>query len=479
MNRTQKICIIGGGTYGSYLLRRLLESRDDLEVTVVEVGDTHTRSEAEIGFRSHSEHSKAAALGRYFGWGGTSAKWGGQILFFDERDNPRNDPDWARIVAINQRHKRRVLDRLLGGSHPERFHDADHDMVKTGIWLRYFRRNLFRHLSQEQLRRVELISGFRVVDWELEGEQVRAVRCRDVQGKERRIEADRFYLTAGAIESCRLLLELRKKVPALQDTDLGRNFGDHVSVELCRVFGPPRLDGEDFRFTFFKGSMVTKRIVVHTADGRVGYLHFVFNKEVAVFNSLKQFLFGRQRNTFVLGQILRGVPFLLRTLYEYLFRRRLHVHRVWSLQLDMEQDFPNPHRLELDPQTLDRFGVPAVRIQWSVSPADVEALREGQRKGEELLRRSGLPFERVFDSEVAHDKIEDIYHPVGFIRLGSDPAAPVDFRFRVRGTANLFHFSTALFPSARSINPTAAGLCLVEEHLEDFSGNFKRIQEGK
>jgi hypothetical protein len=50
----------------------------------------------------------------------------------------------------------------------------------------------------------------------------------------------------------------------------------------------------------------------------------------------------------------------------------------------------------------------------------------------------------------------------------------VDADCRVRGMRNLFHFSTAVFPSAKSINPTGAGFCLVEAHLADF----EKITEG-
>jgi hypothetical protein len=37
---------------------------------------------------------------------------------------------------------------------------------------------------------------------------------------------------------------------------------------------------------------------------------------------------------------------------------------------------------------------------------------------------------------------------------------------QVIGIDNLYHFSTAMFPSAKSINPTAAGFCFIEKHLD-------------
>jgi choline dehydrogenase-like flavoprotein len=63
-------------------------------------------------------------------------------------------------------------------------------------------------------------------------------------------------------------------------------------------------------------------------------------------------------------------------------------------------------------------------------------------------------------------KIEDVYHPVGFLRLGHDENAVLNPQCQVIGIDNLYHFSTAMFPSAKSINPTAAGFCFIEKHLD-------------
>src|SRR5262252_8702200 len=139
------VCIIGCGTYGSYLIRRLLETRGaDVTVVAVDVGDDRTRSGEEIGITADSPRSNAPHHGRYFGLGGTSARWGGQVLFFDDRDNPLGDPDWSDIVDRNNRYRDRVLDVLIGpGGHAEYFR-ADTADVKTGVWLRYGKRNLYR-----------------------------------------------------------------------------------------------------------------------------------------------------------------------------------------------------------------------------------------------------------------------------------------------------------------------------------------------
>lgn len=465
------LCVIGCGTFGSYLTKRLLQQfGDKIQLTVLEIGNENVKSEEEIGLLSESEYAKAPSTGRYFGLGGTSARWGGQILFFDERDNKANDPDWAHIVAVNEKHKLLVLDKLLGTKLPEKFTAEDSGNVKTGVWLKYFKRNIFNHLTKAERQQIDIVKDMRVTDFEFAEGKITAVNCRSTDGEERRIEADQFYLTTGAIESCRLLMEFSKKTGLLAGTDLGTNYGDHVSAEIFRVKGKPVLNGTDFTFTFHKGSFVTKRIVVHTSDGLTGYLHFTFNDEVQVFSAIKKLLFGQQKSVFDIGEIFKGIPFLVKTAWHYLVLKRLYVDPSWSFRVDMEQAVPTPHRIEILPEKKDAFDQSAVRVDWSVTDDDTAALGEIMQQAEQILKDSKLSYTPYFDAKVTTEKVEDIYHPVGFVRMGSDEQAPLDLDCRVRGTENLFHYSTAVFPSAKSINPTAAGFCLIEEHLEGLDG---------
>ena len=458
------ICVIGCGTYGSYLIRRLLETAGpDVRITALEVGDDRTQSGEEIGIPADSPQSRAPHHGRYFGLGGTSARWGGQILFFDERDNPHGDPDWAEIVARNRRHRDRVLTTLLGPGPYARWMDDGATDVKTGVWLKYGKRNLYRQLTRAQREQVTIVRNGRATGFETDGDTVTAVRWVDENGVVSRIVADRFYLTAGAFESCRILLG---DSAAPRPADLGRNYGDHISTELFEIHGhPPVIDGIDLTPRFFRGSLITKRLVVRTASGRVGFAHPIVNKHVKVFSDLKAALFGRKVGRFRPWSILAGTEFLVRFAWNMLVRRRLYVHRnVWSLQLDLEQAYPNVNTVDLTPSR-DRFGESVVRVNWTIDDADRREIDELRTTLVGRLRRAGLPIDDGTAANATDVKVEDVYHPSGLVRMGSDNAAVVDMNCAVRGRANLYHFSTAMFPSARSINPTAAAFCLIEEHL--------------
>jgi choline dehydrogenase-like flavoprotein len=482
-----KICIIGCGTYGSYLIKGLIEKYgNDVQITAIEIGSKHTKNEAEMGLAAESDTARAGHQGRYFGLGGTSARWGGQVLFFDNRDNPLKQRDWDTIIKINTQYRRLVLQKLLGDV--PKIDDLlnDKGIEKTGIWLKYTKRNMYKALNKTHLSTVKIIENQRVVDFTFENNKIIKVLCQpntsfgsgDTEGVLQTIEADVFYLTAGAIESCRLLLDINEKYHIISSTDLGKNYGDHLSVELFKIKNRPFIDNTDFLPRFVQGSMVTKRWVVTTKNGRVGFAHPVLNKEVKVFRSIKQMLFGKQKIDFSLLDLIEGFEFLLRFAFNVLILKKMYAHRNrWSLQLEMEQPFPNQNSISLSEQT-DKFGQKAARLNWQVSPEDRQAVEEIKGFLKQKLDAENIEYSTVSDPNMGGTKIEDVYHPSGFMRLGHDENAVLDTNCRVRGIENLFHFSTAMFPSVRSASPTAAGFCFIEHHLECvfpyLKNNFKK-----
>ncbi|MEY3367510.1 MAG: hypothetical protein RI973_665 [Bacteroidota bacterium] len=479
----RKICIIGCGTFGAYLLRRLLEQYGDhLDITVIEIGDHKTRSEHEIGLDSIAGQSSVAKAGRYFGLGGTSARWGGQVLFFDERDNPADDETWREIIRINQQHKNTVLNKLLGDGERLDLREADSN-IKTGIWLKYASRNMFRRLGKKDLQKVKLLTNQRVVDFRLQKGKVTSITCKSAGGQVTDVPADVFYLTAGALESCRLLLELQHKTSLFNSTDIGLNFGDHISTELFTVHNAkPIINGVDFTPRLHKGSLITRRMVVTTESGAVGFLHTVFNKDIKAFKFLKELMFGKRSTTVSLAEFFSGILFLLRFAFNMAFKNKLYIDKSqWSLQLDMEQPVPNQNTLFLNDKK-DSFGEAVLEIDWQISQADLSAIAEIRTQVEKMLIENGLEFNALYNPASTGNKVEDVYHPVGCLRVGSDPAAVVDFDGQVNGLGNLFHFSTALFPSAKSINPSAAVMCFVEEHLEhwqEFLTGARKVADKK
>ena len=462
----KKICIIGCGTFGSYLLKRLLEKYgSQVDIAVVEIGNRKIQNESEIGLDSISENSTVSTDGRYFGFGGTSARWGGQALFFDDRDNPEKDAAWDEIIKINARHKNTVLKKLLGEN--INIELGENKNIKTGIWLKYTKRNMFSRLKKRELKNVKLLPEQRVTEFVFQDKKILKIICKSKNGNIEELAADEFYLTAGALESCRLLLDFNKKTGVLNNTDIGKNFGDHISTELFVVKNArPVIDGIDFTPTLYKGSLVTKRMIVKTDDGVVGFLHMVFNKNIKSFKFLKELLFGKRETTISFGEFLSGFVFLFNFVFYLFFKKKLYVDQSqWSFQLDMEQPVPNNNKLSLADKK-DKYGEAALHIGWDISKKDLNAISEMRDKVELLLKKNKLEYTPLYNPASTSNKVEDVYHPVGCLRMGHDAGAVVDYKGKVKGVDNLYHFSTGIFPSAKSINPSAAVFCFVEECLE-------------
>jgi len=466
----KKICIIGLGTFGSYLLKRVLENNvDTAEITVIEIGNRKIQTESEIGLDSISENSSVSKDGRYFGFGGTSARWGGQVLFFDERDNPENDETWNEIVRINHKYKDIVLKNLLGENGD--FNLAENNKnIKTGIWLKYANRNLFNRLSKKELKKVNLLPDMRVVDFILENNKIKQVICKSKDAEIIEVEADLFYLTAGALESCRLLLALNEKTAIFDNTDLGKNFGDHISTELFHVKNTaPILNGVDFTPSLYHGSLVTQRMIMQTENGFIGFVQGVYNKDIKAFKFLKEILFGKRETTVTFVEFISGFVFLFKFVYYLFFKNKLYIDKnQWSLQLDMEQPVPNENKLSLTDKK-DQYGEAVLKIDWDISQNDIDAIAEIRKKSEAILKKNNLEYTPVYNPASTNNKVEDVYHPVGCMRAGHDKKAVVDFNGQVKGIENLYHFSTGIFPSAKSINPSAAVCCFVEKNLDNIT----------
>lgn len=460
-----KICIIGCGTYGSYLLKRLLDSFDDcVSITVIEIGNKNIKTEEEIGIYSESNTSSASHLGRYFGLGGTSARWGGQLLFFDNRDNLSQDSDWKHIISVNKKYKRKVLENLLGQYVFDDIQEEETN-IKSGIWLKYSSRNIFKKVNKNKLKNVKLIENHRVVDFVIENNRITEVKCANLQGEIIKVEADNFYLTAGALESCRLLMELNKKYTLFTNNSIGKNIGDHLSLELFKINNSkPIINNTDFSPRFYRGSLITKRMIVYGKNGRIGYIHPIFNRDVRIFSSIKNMLFGRQKIAFKFGDILNGIFFLCNMLWSIIIHKKMYVDKKsWSLQLDIEQAFPNENQISVI-NNKDRFSQNSIKIDWQISNEDYQVIEEIKDNVYELLNRHKFDFSPMFE-KLTVQKIEDAYHPVGFLKMSS-LSEVLDLNCQVNNVINLFHFSTAIFSSAKTINPTAAVFCFIEDHLQ-------------
>jgi choline dehydrogenase-like flavoprotein len=126
------------------------------------------------------------------------------------------------------------------------------------------------------------------------------------------------------------------------------------------------------------------------------------------------------------------------------------VRRLWGHALHVGaigEKLPNhDSRVDLDPTTRDRFGMPVARIASSLGEADVARLRFMARKSHELLAASGA--ERIYESYSSWDWFFAT-HVFGTCRMGIDPASSVVDGFgHSHRWRNLWVADASVFPSS-------------------------------
>jgi choline dehydrogenase-like flavoprotein len=247
-----------------------------------------------------------------------------------------------------------------------------------------------------------------------DGKRVVAARVRR-EGRELRVEADLFVVSAGAVNSAALLLRSRgqrHRNGLANSTGLvGRNFmSHHNSVLLC--LSPWRRNPTRFQKTlawndFYSGG----------SPKGLPLGHIQMRGKVRPENLL------RHRNP------------LVRLLRRPIAERSLD---LWV----MTEDLPDPENRV----TVDEQG----HIHLARRGTNLAAHHELLRRARRIMRRAGYPI-----CLVDHRGVTAIQHQCGTLRFGTDPSAAVlDPWCRAYDVGNLYVVDASFFPSSGAVNPS-------------------------
>ncbi len=466
-----KICILGAGTYGCYLANALAEKFPTASITLLDVGTEQIRSESEVGFKSINVKGRyqGATKGRYFGFGGTSAMWGGQLLFFGQHDFAPG-AGTQEVVSLNAKWKKKVLGRFF----PQPVALEDESLINTdlkvrkGIWLKFNQRNLFSYFGIDRKPNVSIVKNVFVQRLLVKDNRI---GCAEVVigEKKSRVYADIFYLTCGAFESLHILH--RSGLEDMETATAG--FGDHISTRAFKIYSKQtKLGKVDFRFRFVNGSMVTTRLIGEV-EGLSFYCHPIYNESFRFFQFLKQLIFKRRFSwnemALAVGQAVHLFPFV----FQYLVQKQLYVLPPWYLHIDIEVDADEENRLSLV-EGEDKFQQSTLGISFNIPQSTYLKLAKAVSKVKEFLDTSGVAYEEMSLSGSAV-KLEDTYHPYNL--YGGKPI--VSLKNLSNPVDNLFTYHTGLLSRSGSINPTAALFCVIEDHVSkldptEFVGSLQQ-----
>lgn len=453
------ICIVGAGTYGSYIAKCITERDNSVSITIIEAGDKNIRNENQIGFFSKifGDGYKGLSFGRYFGLGGTSSKWGGQILTFSKFDFERPNNFLREIININEVYKNKIYSRFNIPVPNSEIKIQDNLLIKSGIWLSIFKRNLFYFFKINKLKNIRILTNTRVLKLIKNVDQFNII---EYVNNDKIIikQFDFIFLACGAFESSRILLSSNM----IQDNEV--KFSDHLSKKYCSIYGDTKIANEDYIFKLNYFSLITKRIVGEQ-DNISFYLHPVYNHKFKFFDKLKNILYLNNYNFknifYLFFYFFIELPVVLQFINSFLLKREIFVlNNSWDLYLDIENpNFYNTIKLSVEK---DKMGIYGLDINYKIGDNTSDLLSKIEYRLDNFLNDNKINYIKDFNN-IGTKNLEDIYHPFCMF----DFKDLNDYYFRYN---SLLIVNTGILPRSGGINPTGALFPIIEDFI---TRNFK------
>jgi len=508
------VCVVGAGIAGLLLARQLANS--GVDVHLLEAGglELEIRSQKLYNVQMGGRLHKGATEGRFRVFGGSSTRWGGQLLAFAPDifvPAPGTPSGSWPVTATDVQGYYAELDKIL--HLPGRVPDeellklarlepeepgAEVD-IRFSKWLPFSKRNMANTIGSECLNNkhvsVFLHANVTSIEANKITGRIERIVAKNYNGQCYEFFAKQFVICAGTIETNRLLLASRTPSECgLGNThdQVGRYFHDHISVAAATVTGKARREFvRSFSPLLVKGILHTPKLEASPRLREEQKLlavmgHFAIEEpDGSGVASVREFLQRWQQGEGA-GQLPGFVANLPRTFAELakmawctqVYKRRAISNRATiTLRLDMEQLPAADRRIKLSADR-DVLGMPRAIVDWNISEVEHRTAQVYARVAGRYLQRLGVSPLRwnsaLWDpGEAWLEFTRDTYHAMGGTRMGTDPRkSVVNENLRVHGIPNLFVASCSVFPGGGSSNPTFTLMALalrLGDHLTKLS----------
>jgi choline dehydrogenase-like flavoprotein len=496
------VCIVGAGAVGIALAVQLL--RLGKSVTLLEGGGATIEEASQEPYRSEvvGLPHNGIHIGRFRVKGGTTTRWGGQILEYDDEDFGQRawvvgsgwpiqpselKPHYARALKLEGMDGVLQNDddvwRSIGESSPQ-FADLETYFTR---WTPEPNFAIVHRSSLEDNPALTLWLHTNAVGLVLQGEQCVGVRCRTLTGVEAIFEASEYCFCLGTIESSRFFLQPREGgLPWNRSGLLGRNYQDHIDSNAATVLPHSPARFHALFDNVFRGGFKyhPKLKLSHEVQERHETLNvggtMIFESSVdetlgKIRGTAKHLLRGRlgQVGLSDVSSLAGNLPLLARQTWRYAVNHRAYNPpdaRI-KLRVHCEQEPVNRSSIGLS-QERDALGQFRTRLDWQISDLELATIRRYAEVAQASL--AGLAEVRI-DAELLRgdrgyvSRCDDSYHHMGGMRMAeSDATGVVDKNLRLFGTKNVFVCGCAVFPTSGYSNPTHTALALavrLAEHL--------------
>lgn len=505
------ICIVGAGAAGIALALELEKSR--FRVMLLESGDTEPREAADelnnMEIIGHPFNVKAQVRRRCLG-GTTIATYGRSVLLdhidFETRpwvtdsgwpiDEAQFRPFYPQTAHILGLKRTELLYSKCWADHPVSQTFTKNDLaIRIHRWGRHIDLGRAWGSRLRSSEKVEVLLRATALECQAgaDGNQIRQLAARGLNGGRFTVRARAFVLACGGFENPRLLLLSRQGAspPKINWYPVGRYYMSHPrSQKLARLQLNPRHP---------RLSESVRTLVLHRDRKARGRLQFAFSpseelqrkeqllnvsgfffavsdaKSLAAKQSLARFsqkeATGRKPFLLSLGSLGRHLPTLASGAAHQLMLKPFRPNHL--VMVDQCEQPPDPESRVMLGQDRDRFGSPLGRLDWRIDPATTASLRRLHGLLFAAFSRQNLGrFEsRLLDEPDLVPDYQDCAHPTGTTRMSlDDRTGVVDTQCRVHGLQNLYVTGSSVFPVGGQANPTFAIIALavrLASHLRD------------
>lgn len=501
------VAIVGAGLAGLVLADVL--SRRGLSVAMVESGPAkqNERLNPLNLVEQVAQEYRGATEGRFRGLGGTSTRWGGALLPYLPMDLTAHPCGWSGDWGGDLDELNAALPKIeedfgvMAGSY-----EGSPDLrFLPSFQPRIPKWPHFRNRSTANVYRTQINSDPRINIWvdatvtelRITQDRVSGIVARTPGGAKLEVNAKHIAITAGAIETTRLLLLFDRAhggrlFPV--GSPLGKGFHDHLSAVIARL----EVEESDalariFGFRFVSGGMRNLRFELDR-DARVAgklpaaFLHVAFSYAAgSSFDGLRRILQAAQKGGLPdsqdLKDLLRDLPWFLRAGWWRFIEKRVlpPPGSNFELHLVTEQQPKTQNVISLSNTSKDLFGLPLACVDWRVHNVDVAnfhaisalALKEWENS---QLAEFARPVPRA-KSDVSEDLAQcgGIYHPAGTTRIGPSASdGVVDGHLRVHGVPGLWAIATSVFPTIGGSSPSLGLMQFAARAGEQMANEIRR-----
>ena len=487
-------CIIGAGAAGILLAAEL--ARFGKSVLLLEGGGRDVEEPSQDTYKGEVTGVRHTGIhiGRFRATGGSTNRWGGQILELDDTDFlPRpgiTGSGWPIAKSELTPHYARAIE--LEGLANSTLDDVD-VWKEIGVatptfsklepfFSRWCPEPNFARLHRDTLEANPAVTVWlhaNAIDITWDDARFRSVRCRTLSGMEATFTADVFVFCLGGIESSRFFLQPRASAGPWQRSGLlGRYFQDHI---ICAGAVVEPTDAKSlhiaFDNVFSRGYKYQPKLRLSPARqaadrtlnvaATVSFLGDSDQILGQLKETAKRLLRGRWRESKPSEVLyaLRHSPLLARQIYRYSVHHRAFnpPGGVIELLVHCEQEPESKSTITLA-DTQDSLGLRRTRLNWQVSEYELHSIRTMTEVAAKSLAHLGrvVPDPDLMALDLRFiERCGDGYHHMGGMRMSTSPQQGlVDTNLRLHGTDNAYICSSAVFPTSGFSNPTHTLLAL-------------------